>query len=141
MAMQSHEKIAKFWKMPKDVCWACRTECPLERAHIEPRQNGGVDDEHNIHLLCSVCHKESEPLFGYSYFRWLSLKRMVFSKGGYYCDNHLGMLKQLNEMIRVGKQKRHYVVDESVPVGSLTEAFKAILKTELAPSFSQEEEE
>jgi len=137
--MRSHEKIAKFWDMPSDICWACRTECPLERAHIVARQEGGVDKDYNIHLLCWVCHKESETLMGYSYLHWLILKRIVFSIGGYYCDQNLGYLKKLNEVIQVGKRQRRFVGDEDSPAESLTEVFMAIFKTELAPSFIQME--
>lgn len=137
--MNEQHRIAKFWDMPTDICWACRTECPLERAHIVPKQQGGGDDNFNIHLLCWVCHKESETLMGGSYVAWLTLKRIVFSTGGYYCDQNLGYLKQLNEIIQVGKRHCYYAGDENIPIESLTEVFRALFGTELAPSFNQME--
>ena len=47
-------------------CFACGVKYPfgvkLERAHIHPLWLGGPNDASNLHLLCHVCHKDSENL-------------------------------------------------------------------------------
>lgn len=47
-------------------CFACGVPYPqgvkLERAHIHPLWLDGSNDASNLHLLCHVCHKDSEEL-------------------------------------------------------------------------------
>jgi len=82
---------ARLWKrkgfdspeefMEEGTCFACgfntgTEEGPanlagrLYRAHISPRCEGGADAAGNLHLLCYVCHKDSERLSGGKYWRW-----------------------------------------------------------------------
>ena len=56
-------------------CMACgciwgNREKP-ERAHIIARAKGGLDSVDNLHLLCWVCHKDSEYIEGAEYWDWL----------------------------------------------------------------------
>lgn len=75
--------IAKHWGRPLGECWACGIENPYElhRAHILPLQSGGTNDCSNFHLLCYVCHYESEHLFYEAYEQWFWLKNNMYSKG------------------------------------------------------------
>lgn len=56
-----------------DYCFACGMlwEVPTDRSHIVARVWGGQDELSNIHLLCPLCHEESELHQGMSYWRWL----------------------------------------------------------------------
>jgi len=57
----------------EDMCWRCGViSCHLERAHILPVCEGGDNDESNLHLLCKMCHKQTEFLWGEPY--WQALK-------------------------------------------------------------------
>jgi hypothetical protein len=56
-----------------DGCFACGLRNPgelLERAHIFPRVKGGSNESGNLHMLCHVCHKDSELLEGDAYWDW-----------------------------------------------------------------------
>lgn len=57
------------------ICWGCGYcgRGSLERAHILPRMLGGSDDVANLHMLCAVCHKISEDLWGKEYWDWFML--------------------------------------------------------------------
>ena len=73
------QNFGKFWlddEYDHAVCFACGTPGVVERAHIIPVCDGGVNDASNIHLLCRECHVESEGLFNKSenYFLWLKHK-------------------------------------------------------------------
>jgi HNH endonuclease len=46
--------------------WAGSTRC-----HIVPRHKGGSDDVSNLHILCPVCHEQSENLDEVAYWRWI----------------------------------------------------------------------
>lgn len=48
----------------------------LERAHIKARCEGGTDDLDNLHLLCEVCHKDSEIYSGDEYWEWLKKRNL-----------------------------------------------------------------
>lgn len=56
-------------------CFVCGSMQMLERAHIKPRFNGGTDEIKNLHVLCAVCHKESEFFMGKKYWKWYMYKR------------------------------------------------------------------
>ena len=57
-----------------NLCFACGFDNPfdwsLESAHILARVWGGDDTEENIHLLCHICHTDSENLSGEKYWDW-----------------------------------------------------------------------
>jgi len=76
------------WDETNWSCFACGIECGgyIDSAHIRPRKRGEVKGvkpgtENNIHLLCRVCHTESEGLLERAYWHWLHLKSMVYNKG------------------------------------------------------------
>ena len=52
-----------------------------ERAHIYALVWKGSNLPSNIHMLCSICHHESEMIEGYSYWLWLICKATVFHGG------------------------------------------------------------
>lgn len=70
------EKFDSYYEMAEDggetICWACGMSktYTLERAHILPRVYGGTDDVSNLHMLCGLCHKMSEDLYGKEYWDW-----------------------------------------------------------------------
>jgi hypothetical protein len=84
--MPSRQKIAEYWfqhfkqKYDRDIdpntCFACARDIPasVERCHIKPRWRGGDDSVGNLHLLCKMCHYESEGFFGndWHYWHWLA---------------------------------------------------------------------
>jgi len=84
--MPSRQKIAEHWfkyfkqKYDRDIdpnsCFACEGDTPgsIQRCHIKPRWTGGDDSVENLHLLCKVCHYESEGFFGtdWHYWHWLT---------------------------------------------------------------------
>jgi len=81
----SLQQVADYWDRVghprivamEDVCWCCgRITMWLERAHIEPICEGGVDEPSNIHLLCRSCHTDTEFMRGKLY--WQYLESMVW---------------------------------------------------------------
>ncbi len=75
-------KIAKHWEVPTNTCMACGVVAhQIDRAHIIASQSGGTNDVSNFHLLCTVCHGESENLKDKSYEQWFDLKNICY-KGG-----------------------------------------------------------
>lgn len=62
------DSAAEF--MERGTCFACGLD-GNERAHIVARSAGGSDDPENLHILCGVCHKDSEYLEGEKYMAWL----------------------------------------------------------------------
>jgi|DEB0MinimDraft_10_1074344.scaffolds.fasta_scaffold00223_18 hypothetical protein len=86
------EVIAKHWLLPLNECWACGVEDPVElhRAHIFPLQSGGTNDCGNFHLLCYVCHYESEHLIEQAYEQWFWLKSNMYHKGKLQSNNLFG---------------------------------------------------
>lgn len=46
--------------------WAGSTRC-----HILAHHKGGTETVDNLHILCPVCHEQSENLDGLAYWRWI----------------------------------------------------------------------
>lgn len=85
-------RIDQFWRnIPSiydvlhmnenECCYACGAEKNLERAHILAKTFGGSNKASNFHVLCFLCHTESESLDGVDYWIWLSLKSHFYYKG------------------------------------------------------------
>lgn len=77
-SMPRKKQICEYWDghpdliVLEDACWRCGVISRyLERAHILPRHKGGTDDESNLHLLCKMCHKQTEWLWGEPYWQAL----------------------------------------------------------------------
>lgn len=66
------------------LCFACGWHSEnLERAHIVARSLGGSDQAENLHLLCPMCHTDSEYLgdpdtdpFQARYYAWFFARNM-----------------------------------------------------------------
>lgn len=54
----------------QDFCFACLKLGYVERCHIKAKVLGGKDKVENIHLLCPVCHSDSEMKSGLYYWCW-----------------------------------------------------------------------
>lgn len=84
----------------QDRCFACLTHTPhLDRAHIIPFCEGGSNEASNLHLLCRICHKESELLSGAQYDAWFDHmspeKRRAIEYLKYHSD------KNTNKVVRL----------------------------------------
>ena len=75
-----------------DGCWRCGKIGYVERAHINPRCEGGSDSVDNLHLLCRVCHTESE---GMTSFKPNSLYYEWFFHNGWWEDIRCNIIKKM----------------------------------------------
>lgn len=84
--------INQFWRQSYQLskylhteenkcCYACGSTSNLERAHILAKVSGGSDYASNFHILCRLCHAESENLDGADYWIWFCLKSHFYQKG------------------------------------------------------------
>ena len=92
---KGYDSKAEF--MERGTCFACGMS-GNERAHILARAAGGDDTPENLHILCGVCHKDSEYLEGSAYMDWLmdrSALSMIMS-GASRCGFNLAALVQPN---------------------------------------------
>jgi hypothetical protein len=81
--MPTRKKIFEYWQdkintaLDDNTCFKCGFTggfTAVERTHIISVFNDGTDDLENLHLLCSNCHKKSEPYEGKLYFDWFYSK-------------------------------------------------------------------
>ena len=111
--MPSKETVKIHWQEPMvnsgkfdslsefhedDYCFACGMKAHTQRAHILPKNRGGSDDASNIHLLCEVCHKQSEFISGADYDRWLRGQSAISMALGIYAYNGLGAQELLSRI-------------------------------------------
>ena len=88
IAKPDKRKIAKHYGVCQMTCMACGVEdIQTDRAHIMPLNQDGTNELENLHLLCKVCHAESEKLWGKEYEVWITLKKEFYTKGAYSAVN------------------------------------------------------
>lgn len=93
--MPSDREVKEYWKNVEgfvellgfdsteefcedDYCFACGfIDGKLDRAHILGRTLGGSDLCSNLHLLCRICHKDSESISGQAYKSWLIERHLM----------------------------------------------------------------
>jgi hypothetical protein len=79
------------------LCFACGMVLrSAQRAHIKARSAGGSDGVENLHMLCHWCHKDSEHLEGFAYWRWLLTRTagdMFLSVGARHGKNVWSLLQ------------------------------------------------
>jgi hypothetical protein len=92
----------KFWlddwdddKIQLNYCFACGSNIGVQRAHIIPKCEGGTDDIKNIHLLCPMCHIESEPFKPPLYGEWFKFKNSTNSGAYLMIENRTSLMSQL----------------------------------------------
>jgi len=81
VALGKFDSVHHGWFL-NDACFACRMlwsdntpDGNTERCHILAHADGGTETVDNLHLLCYVCHKDSEYLSGKAYWKWF-IKRL-----------------------------------------------------------------
>jgi len=61
----THKQVTQH---PRQRCYFCGSEGPIETHHIVPSRHGGSDDETNLVDLCPTCHQRLEALYDQRYF-------------------------------------------------------------------------
>ena len=72
------------WDATEKSCCACGSEgITIDAAHINSKNKDRdeYDDFKNMHLLCRLCHTESEFIMGTAYWTWIIKKRKFYKKG------------------------------------------------------------
>ena len=72
------------WDATEKSCCACGSEgISIDAAHINSadKKRDDYDDLKNMHLLCRLCHTESELIMGTAYWAWIIKKRKFYKKG------------------------------------------------------------
>jgi len=57
---------------PRQNCYFCGSEGPIETHHIIPRRHGGGDDESNLVDICPNCHRRLETLYNKRFYEFVS---------------------------------------------------------------------
>lgn len=82
-----------------NCCMACEHETSLHRAHITPLVSGGSNELGNFHLLCPICHHESEGWIGDAYTAWYEARQEGADTDGAYNAALSVVLKVANERL------------------------------------------
>jgi len=121
------------------TCWACEFgPVTTYRCHIKPLNEGGSNDSDNIHLLCEVCHRESEFLSGEAYIEWFrtrwdypsplfdSLMHRAMKTQSYYLSGNWHFIhpRQL-ELIHENQMIQSYLKDHGITIKPVQEGAKA----------------
>jgi len=62
---------------PRQYCYFCGSEGPIETHHIVPRRHDGSDDDSNLVDVCPTCHQRLERLYDKEFFRKLECAKSV----------------------------------------------------------------
>jgi len=64
-----HKQVTQH---PRQRCYFCGSEGPIETHHIVPRRHDGSDDETNLVDLCPTCHERLEALYNKRFYESIS---------------------------------------------------------------------
>jgi len=62
---------------PRQYCYFCGSEGPIETHHIVPRRHDGSDDDSNLVDVCPTCHQRLEHLYDEGFYRELECAKKV----------------------------------------------------------------
>jgi 5-methylcytosine-specific restriction endonuclease McrA len=88
--LQLIDRFDSKFEIEEGACWACGFYyggSALARCHILSWQQGGSWSETNLHLLCDMCHKMSENLWGEDYWVWFAGGAKIFSPHRKYFED------------------------------------------------------
>lgn len=96
------------------ACFACGCVTKhLDRAHIKPVISGGSNTVENLHLLCKICHKESEFLEDADYWQWFFNMNSQKRKAIEYLKYGAGA--DIDKFVKSANSPRHQeIMDESL---------------------------
>jgi len=58
---------------PRQRCYFCGSEGPIETHHIAPRRHGGENSDDNLVDLCPTCHQRLERLYDTDFYKTIGL--------------------------------------------------------------------
>jgi hypothetical protein len=96
----------------ESACFACGCVTKhLDRAHIKPVISGGSDNLDNLHLLCKICHKESEFLEDDEYWQWFFAMSIQKRKAIEYLKYGVG--PDIDKFVKNANSCKHHEIMES----------------------------
>lgn len=87
----SKDKIREYWlstearhflHLEENSCFACGVVgAETDRAHILAKSENGSPFFNNLHILCKMCHGESEYHSSINYWAWIIMKSLLYHRG------------------------------------------------------------
>jgi len=65
---------------PRQLCYFCGSEGPIQTHHIVPQRYNGGDHNENLVDLCPTCHERLERLYNKSFYQALDIEKDDFVK-------------------------------------------------------------
>jgi len=124
-----HKQVTQH---PRQRCYFCGSEGPIETHHIVPRRHDGDDHESNLVDLCANCHQRLEALYDKRFFDKIAdastveanVEYTLRSMKQFLCDNYDKEYNTREELVYTIHKfyKTDYTIQEAkLIVGDLLE--------------------
>jgi len=107
-----HKKVNQH---PRQHCYFCGSEGPIETHHIVPRRHGGSDDDENLVDLCPTCHERLEALYDKRFYKNIGAESIDVVDGSENSEMTTKQEKRKLDKIKDIIDKRADNVGASVP--------------------------
>jgi len=81
--MSEHKGVTQH---PRQRCYFCGSDGPIQTHHVVPRRYDGSDDEENLVDLCCNCHQRLEKLYDKRFYEEISVARTANPQVDYDVD-------------------------------------------------------
>jgi len=88
--MSEHKSVTQH---PRQLCYFCGSEGPIQTHHIVPQRYDGGDHNENLVDLCPTCHERLERLYNKSFYQALGIEK------GDYVDERKSQRRPEQDMI------------------------------------------
>jgi hypothetical protein len=104
--MSEHKGVTQH---PRQLCYFCGSEGPIQTHHIVPQRHGGNDEEENLVDLCPTCHERIERLYDKRFYQRIDVDKTEPQNDTRTGDDFIRDMKNA-----IGKHEREY--EYGVPV-------------------------
>jgi hypothetical protein len=91
---------------PRQRCYFCGSEGPIETHHIVPKRFDGTDSEENLVDLCANCHRRLESLYNKRFYEKMSVLRGAKAEIKYNVDE---IKKEVDEFCSSKENKKDII--------------------------------
>lgn len=78
--MSEHKGVTQH---PRQRCYFCGSDGPIQTHHVVPRRYDGSDDEENLVDLCCNCHQRLEKLYDKRFYQEISVAQTANAQVDY----------------------------------------------------------
>jgi len=125
MMSEVHKQVTQH---PRQRCYFCGSEGPIETHHVVPRRHSGSDDETNLVDLCPTCHERLERLYDKRFYQELGVAPEETTQNDETSREQRQRIQQLKKIICEIEKQHEEGAPRDLVIAEIEEQFDSIDK-------------